>query len=183
MQEKKEPLLVWIDMEMSGLKPATDEVLEIAVLITNKELEVVVEGPQLIIQHPESLFGKMDAWCQDHHTKSGLWKAVLASDVSLASAEQQVLEFLKTYVGPRQAPLCGNSIAQDRMFLMQHMPSVHEYLHYRMIDVSTLKELVRRWYPGGPTAPAKANSHRALDDIKESIAELRFYRETFFVKL
>jgi oligoribonuclease len=183
MADKQDNLLVWVDMEMSGLNPATDVVLEVAVLLTNKDLEIVAEGPQLIVHQPAELFAKMDAWNQEHHTKSGLWESVLASQVSLQEAEEAVLNFLKQHVGPRQSPLCGNSIAQDRMFLMNHMPRVNEYLHYRMIDVSTIKELVKRWYPGGPTAPAKTNQHRALDDIRESINELRFYREQFFVKL
>jgi oligoribonuclease len=125
----------------------------------------------------------MDSWNQEHHTKSGLWKAVLASEFTLQQAEDAVLNFLKQHVAPRQSPLCGNSIAQDRMFLMNHMSRVNEYLHYRMIDVSTLKELVKRWYPDAPAGPVKANQHRALDDIKESINELRFYREQFFLKL
>jgi oligoribonuclease len=183
MADKQDSLLVWVDMEMSGLNPATDVVLEVAVLLTNKDLEIVAEGPQLIVQQPAELFAKMDAWNQEHHTKSGLWQSVVASQVSLQEAEEAVLNFLKQHVGPRQSPLCGNSIAQDRMFLMHHMPQVNEYLHYRMIDVSTIKELVKRWYPGGPAAPAKTNQHRALDDIRESINELRFYRETFFAKL
>lgn len=181
MQDGQDSLLVWIDMEMSGLNPMTDEVLEIAVLVTNKDLEVVAEGPQLIVNQPASLFTKMDNWNQEHHTKSGLWASVVSSQTTLAEAEKIVLDFLKQHVRPRQSPLCGNSINQDRMFLMRHMPSVHEYLHYRMIDVSCLKELVKRWYPGGPAAPTKANHHRALDDIRESVAELRFYRQNFFI--
>lgn len=183
MADKQDNLLVWVDMEMSGLNPATDVVLEVAVLLTNKDLEIVAEGPQLIVNQPAELFAKMDSWNQEHHTKSGLWKSVLESQVTLQEAEEAVLNFLKQHVGPRLSPLCGNSIAQDRMFLMNHMSRVNEYLHYRMIDVSTIKELVKRWYPGGPTAPAKTNQHRALDDIRESINELRFYRDQFFVKL
>jgi oligoribonuclease len=183
MADKQDNLLVWVDMEMSGLNPATDVVLEVAILLTNKDLEIVAEGPQLIVQQPAELFTKMDSWNQEHHTKSGLWQSVLDSQVTLQEAEEAVFNFLQQHVGPRQSPLCGNSIAQDRMFLMNYMPRVNEYLHYRMIDVSTIKELVKRWYPGGPAAPAKANQHRALDDIRESINELRFYRDQFFVKL
>lgn len=183
MADKQDSLLVWVDMEMSGLNPTTDVVLEVAVLLTNKELDIVAEGPQLIVHQPAEIFQLMDAWNQDHHTKSGLWEAVLKSQVALQEAEDEVLAFLKQHIGPRQSPLCGNSIAQDRMFLMKYMPRVHEYLHYRMIDVSTVKELVKRWYPSGPPAPAKANQHRALDDIRESVNELRFYREHFFSKL
>lgn len=183
MADKQDNLLVWVDMEMSGLNPATDVVLEIAVLLTDKDLEIVAEGPELIIRQPPELFQKMDSWNQEHHTKSGLWRAVLESDVSLEAAEEAVLDFLKQHIAPRQSPLCGNSIAQDRMFLMNYMKRVNEHLHYRMIDVSTIKELVRRWYPGGPSAPAKTNQHRALGDIRESINELRFYRDHYFVKL
>ncbi len=181
MNSSQDSLLVWIDMEMSGLNPSTDEVLEIAVLLTNKDLDVVAVGPELVIKQSPILFDKMDTWNREHHTKSGLWDLVLSSALSLPDAEKIVLDFLKQHIGPRQSPLCGNSINQDRMFLMRHMAAVHEYLHYRMIDVSCLKELVKRWYPGGPSAPTKANHHRALDDIRESIAELRFYRENFFL--
>lgn len=183
MADKQDGLLVWVDMEMSGLNPVTDVVLEVAVLLTNKELEVVAEGPQFIIHQPAELFAKMDTWNQEHHTKSGLWKSVQESQVTVEEAESAILDFLKQHVAQRQSPLCGNSIAQDRMFLMNHMNRVSEYLHYRMIDVSTIKELVRRWYPSGPAAPAKKNQHRAMDDIRESVNELRFYREKFFVKL
>jgi len=183
MADKQDSLLVWVDMEMSGLNPATDVVLEVAVLLTNKNLEVVAEGPQFIIQQPPELFQKMDHWNQEHHTKSGLWQAVLDSRVTVKEAEDAILEFFKIHLAPRQSPLCGNSIAQDRMFIMNYMSRVNEYLHYRMIDVSTIKELVKRWYPQGPAAPAKTNQHRALDDIRESINELRFYREQFFIKV
>ncbi len=183
MADKQDSLLVWVDMEMSGLNPATDVVLEAAILLTNKDLEIVAEGPSLIIQQPAELFQKMDSWNQNHHSKSGLWKSVLESKVTLKDAEDAIMDFLKAHISPRQSPLCGNSIAQDRMFLMRYMTEVNEYLHYRMIDVSTIKELVKRWYPQGPAAPAKTNQHRALDDIRESVNELRYYREHFFVKL
>lgn len=180
MQDSQESPLIWIDMEMSGLSPTQDEVLEIAVLITDKDLEILAEGPSLIINQPASLFGRMDAWNQEHHSKSGLWTSVVNSSINLEQAQDIVLDFLKKHVPARQSPLCGNSINQDRMFLMRHMPLVNDYLHYRMIDVSCLKELTRRWYPEGPKAPSKANHHRALDDIRESIAELKFYRQNFF---
>lgn len=181
MTTVKEDSLVWIDMEMSGLDPDRDVVLEIAILITNAELEILEEGPQLIVHQEAGLFQKMDKWNQEHHTRSGLWKAVQESLIDIREAERQVMAFLSKHVAPKKSPLCGNSIAQDRMFLRRHMPAIHDFLHYRMIDVSTVKELARRWYPAGPGAPLKSNNHRALDDIRESIAELRFYRDHFFV--
>lgn len=179
---KAKDQLVWIDMEMSGLNPDTDVVLEIAVVLTNANLEITLEGPDLILHQPAELFETMDDWNKEHHTKSGLWAAVQGSTVTLQEAEDQVLEFLEANIQAKSSPLCGNSIAQDRLFLRKYMPRVHEYLHYRMIDVSSVKELVKRWYVGAPTGPAKVGNHRALDDIRESIAELRFYRETFFTK-
>jgi oligoribonuclease len=179
---KAKDLLVWIDMEMSGLNPDTDVVLEVSVLITDPNLAITAEGPNLILNQPPSLFETMDDWNKEHHSRSGLWEAVQASHVTLREAEDQIMDFLEKNVVAKTSPLCGNSIAQDRLFLRKYMPRVHEYLHYRMVDVSSVKELVRRWYPGGPVPPAKAGNHRALDDIKESIAELLFYREKFFTK-
>lgn len=179
---KAKDQLVWIDMEMSGLNPDTDVVLEIALILTNAKLEVTTEGPDLIVHQPEELFKSMDSWNQEHHTKSGLWAAVQASTLSLKDAEDQLMDFLQKNVAPKSSPLCGNSIAQDRLFLRKYMPRVHEYLHYRMVDVSSIKELVKRWYVGGPAAPSKNGNHRALDDIRESIEELKFYRENFFTK-
>ncbi len=144
---KPQDQLVWIDMEMSGLNPDTDVVLEIAVLLTNNELQIVKEGPELIVSQPKELFDTMDNWNKEHHTKSGLWSAVLTSSTSLKDAEDQVLAFLEANISAKSAPLCGNSIAQDRLFLRKYMPRVNDYLHYRMIDVSYVKELAKRWYP------------------------------------
>ncbi|MFW7377912.1 MAG: oligoribonuclease [Oligoflexus sp.] len=180
MSEKNADNLVWIDMEMSGLFPETDVVLEIATIVTDKELNILAEGPSLVIGHEASLFDRMDEWNQEHHVKSGLWEKVVRSVVSLAEAEKQTIEFLNSYTLARQNPLCGNSIAQDRMFINRYFPKLNQHLHYRMIDVSSIKELVKRWYPDGPNAPAKQNNHRALDDIRESIEELKFYRQTYF---
>lgn len=179
---KAKDQLVWIDMEMSGLNPDTDVVLEIALILTDGNLEVTAEGPDLILHQPAELFHSMDAWNQEHHTKSGLWKNVLSSKLSLQEAEDQVLEFLQKHLTPKSAPICGNSIAQDRLFLRKYMPRVNDFLHYRMVDVSSFKEVIKRWYPKAPGGPAKNGSHRAMDDIRESIDELRFYRETFFTK-
>ena len=174
--------LVWIDLEMSGLDPKTCQILEIATLITDADLNIVATGPELIVHQPDSVLDAMDAWCTEHHGASGLTTAVKASTVSLAEAEAQTLAFLKTHTTEGASPLCGNSIWQDRRFLIAGMPAIDSFLHYRLIDVSTIKELARRWYPG-LRAPAKQESHRALDDIRESIAELRFYRERLFMPI
>lgn len=179
---KAKDQLVWIDMEMSGLNPDTDVVLEIALVLTDAALKITEVGPDLIVHQAAELFQTMDKWNQEHHSKSGLWKAVQTSELSLKEAEDQILAFLEQHLQPKTSPLCGNSIAQDRLFLRKYMPRVHDYLHYRMIDVSSIKELVKRWYPEGPASPTKQGAHRALDDIKESIEELRFYRERYFTK-
>ncbi|MCX6127952.1 MAG: oligoribonuclease, partial [Proteobacteria bacterium] len=147
MAGKQDELLVWIDMEMSGLNPLVDVILEVAVIISNKDLEIVAEGPSFIIHQAPELFASMDEWNQSHHTRSGLWQSVQNSSHTVHDAENAILDFLKQHIGPKLSPLCGNSIAQDRMFLMRYMSRLHDYLHYRMIDVSTVKELVKRWYP------------------------------------
>lgn len=172
--------LVWMDMEMSGLDPDTNVILEIATLVTDNELSIVAEGPSLAIHQPRELLDRMDDWNREHHTASGLSERVLASVVSTQEAERQTLEFVRRHCGARLSPLCGNSIYQDRRFLVRYMPRLEAYVHYRNIDVSTVKELVRRWYPDGPKPPEKKHAHLALDDIKESIEELRFYREHYF---
>lgn len=172
--------LVWVDLEMSGLEPEAHTILEIATLITDAQLTVLAEGPLIAIAHPAATLEAMDAWNKEHHAASGLTVRVLASTVSLAAAEERTLEFVRRYCPERQSPLCGNSIHHDRRFIARYMPRFDRYLHYRNVDVSTVKELVRRWYPQGPTVPEKKHAHLALDDIRESIAELRFYREHFF---
>lgn len=171
--------LVWIDMEMSGLDPATCGILEIAVLVTDGDLNEIAEGPDLVIHQPDELLAAMDEWNTKHHGESGLTERVRRSKVTLADAQQQVLDFLRPLAPARKSPLCGNSVHQDRAFLARYMPDLEGYLHYRNIDVSTLKELVRRWYPDVPI-PAKREAHRALSDIRESITELRYYRERVF---
>jgi oligoribonuclease len=180
MAEQSESNLVWMDLEMTGLDPDRDTILEVATLITNNEIEAVAEGPVLVIHQPAHVLERMDAWNREHHGASGLTQRVLASTLSMAEAEKQVLDFVKTYCPERISPLCGNSICQDRRFLARYMPALEAYLHYRNLDVSTVKELVRRWYSEGPSAPEKKHSHMALDDIRESIEELRFYRQHFF---
>ena len=177
----QDDLLVWMDLEMSGLDPERDRILEIAVIITDGQLEEIAEGPHLIVKQPESLLAGMDEWNRRQHGKSGLVERVLASSVTEASAESQVLEFLQQYCGPRLVPLAGNSVHQDRRFLVRYMPRLEHYLHYRNVDVSTVKELVRRWYPDVyKKKPHKETAHRAMDDIRESIEELRYYRSHVF---
>ncbi len=171
--------LVWLDMEMTGLDPEKDTILELALIVTDAELEVVAESPDFVIHHPDEVLESMDPWCVEHHGKSGLTEASRRSTLTLAEAEAQALAFLSQHVEPRAAPLAGNSVHVDRTFLARHLPRLHDYFHYRNVDVSTIKELVQRWYPG-LRAPKKAERHRALDDLRESIAELRFYRETVF---
>jgi oligoribonuclease len=180
MSQQKESHLVWMDLEMSGLDPDRDVILEIATLITDERLDVVAEGPVLAVHQPAAVLEAMDAWNREHHAASGLTERVLASAVSLAEAERRSLDFVKRFCPERTSPLCGNSVHQDRRFLARYMPQLDGFLHYRNIDVSTVKELVRRWYPQGPPPPEKKHVHLALDDIRESIAELRFYREHYF---
>ena len=174
------PPLVWIDLEMSGLDPDTCEILQIATIVTDGELEVVAEGPDIVIHQPDPVLAAMDAWCTQQHGHSGLTAQVRASTTSVAEAEARTLEFLRAHCPPGKSPLCGNSIGHDRRFLLRYMPRLAAFLHYRSVDVSSVKELVRRWYPE-VVAPRKGESHRALDDIRESIAELRHYRAHVFV--
>jgi oligoribonuclease len=175
----KKSNLIWIDLEMSGLKPETDHILEIATLVTDKDLNIIAEGPSLVVYQPESVLDSMDEWCTTHHGASGLTERVRKSDISLADAEQQTLAFIRQWVDEGASPLCGNSIWQDRRFLIKYMPTIDAYCHYRNIDVSTLKELAARWQPEILNGVNKKGSHRALDDIIESIEELRYYRTAF----
>jgi len=170
-----------MDLEMTGLDPEKERVIEIAVLVTNSQLEVVAEGPELILHQEDDLLDEMDDWNTEHHTESGLVDAVRASLVDETQASQQILEFLGQHCIAGNSPLAGNSIHQDKRFLQKYFPQVDAFLHYRIIDVSTIKELVRRWYPEPyASRPAKKGSHRALDDIRESIEELRYYRQIAF---
>jgi len=175
-------VLVWMDLEMTGLDPAHHVIVEIATLVTDDELEVVAEGPDLVVHQPAAALAAMDKVVREMHTKSGLLPAISASAVSLQEAGEATMAFIRQHVPePRTVPLCGNSIGTDRRFLAAYLPAIEEHLHYRSVDVSTLKELARRWYPAAlAAAPAKATAHRALDDIRESLAELRFYREQLF---
>lgn len=179
MIERVTAPLVWMDLEMSGLDPDRCAILEIATIVTDGELNVLAEGPDIVVHQDDDVLAAMDEWCTTHHGGSGLTAQVRASTVSLADAERLTLEFLTAHTSAKQSPLCGNTIWQDRRFLVRHMPQLEAHLHYRLVDVSTIKELVKRWYPQ-LKAPGKSESHRALDDIRESIAELRFYREHVF---
>ncbi|MHB1950279.1 MAG: oligoribonuclease [Acidiferrobacteraceae bacterium] len=169
--------LVWMDLEMTGLNPFTDVIIEVATVVTDSDLNVLEQGPVLAIHQPDEILGAMDEWNRRTHSGSGLVDRVRASSLTAAQAEAQTLEFIRHFVPRHKSPLCGNSICQDRRFLARLMPELEGWLHYRNLDVSTLKELARRWHPEICAGFTKRNTHRALDDILESIAELKYYRE------
>jgi len=171
--------LVWIDLEMTGLNPFSDVIIEIATVVTDAELNVLGQGPVLAIHQPDAVLETMDEWNRRTHSGSGLIERIRQSTVTALQAEQQTLEFIRQFVPKSKSPLCGNSICQDRRFLARLMPELEAWLHYRNLDVSTLKELARRWRPSVAVGFQKKNTHRALDDILESIAELKYYRECF----
>ena len=175
-------VLVWLDMEMTGLDPARERIIEVATILTDGQLVEIGAGPDLVIHQPDDILAAMDDWNKKHHGASGLVDRVRASAVTEGDAEAQTLEFINKHVGAKDRPvLAGNSIHQDRRFIHRYMPSLDARLHYRMVDVSTIKELARRWYPQViAKQPKKNESHRALDDIRESIDELRFYRTHIF---
>lgn len=176
--------LVWIDLEMTGLDPQQDQILEVACVVTNNNLDVIATMPSLLIKTPQKALDGMIPVVKELHTVSGLLKALHSATLSCAQVEQRVLAFVQQYCQSQTAPLCGNSVWMDKMFIKEHMPALYAYLHYRIIDVSTIKELVQRWYPHDQQATvSKKNSHRALEDIQESIAELRHYRKYFFKKV
>ncbi len=170
--------LIWVDLEMTGLNPETHKIIEIASIVTDSELNILAEGPVIAIHQPESELDKMDDWCTNTHTNSGLVERVRKSDIDEDQAVEMTIEFLKQYVPAGVSPICGNSIGQDRRFLYKHMPELEQYFHYRYVDVSTLKELTRRWKPEILDGFSKQGVHLALDDIRESIAELKYYRQT-----
>jgi len=171
--------LVWIDLEMTGLDPEKEVIIEIATIITDSSLNLVAEGPSLAVAASQEKLDAMDEWNQTHHGASGLLERVRKSQISTREAEARTLAFIEQHVARNSAPLCGNSVWQDRRFLARYMPTLEAYLHYRLIDVSSLKELVRRWRPDLLAGVNKKNAHTALADIRESIDELRFYRDNF----
>jgi oligoribonuclease len=172
--------LIWMDLEMTGLDPEVERILEIATIVTDSRLNIIEEGPVLCVRQGEKLLAAMDDWNREHHATSGLVQRVRAEGVSEKEAQDATLAFVQQYVKPGEAPLCGNSVGQDRRFLVRYMPELEAYLHYRNLDVSTVKELALRWRPDVAAGFQKTGTHRALDDIKESIEELRYYREHFF---
>jgi oligoribonuclease len=175
-------VLVWMDLEMTGLDPARHTIVEIATLVTDDQLQVIATGPDLVVHADAQHLAQMEPVVRDMHARSGLLEAIESSTLSLEEAGRQTLDFLKATVPAKgTVPLCGNSIGTDRRFLAEHLPAVEDFLHYRSVDVSTIKELCRRWYPEAlAAAPEKKGGHRALDDIKESVEELRYYRQAIF---
>ena len=171
--------LVWIDLEMTGLDPDNDVIIEIATIVTDAELNVLAEGPSLAVKQPDALLDGMDEWNTRQHGQSGLTQRVRDSQISVAEAERQTIDFLAEWVPAGKSPMCGNSICQDRRFLYRGMPALEKYFHYRNLDVSTLKELASRWAPEVKNGFKKQSSHLAMDDIRDSIAELQHYREHF----
>lgn len=171
--------LIWIDLEMTGLSPENDRIIEIATIVTDSQLNVLAEGPVLAVHQSDELLDGMDEWNTEHHNNSGLVKRVQESRISEMQAQAQTLDFLKEYVEPGMSPMCGNSICQDRRFMANYMQELEAFFHYRNLDVSTLKELARMWKPEILDGFKKEGKHLALDDIRESIAELKYYREHF----
>ena len=178
MPQQNPENLIWIDLEMTGLDPLEDRIIEIATLVTDKNLKILEEGPSLVIKQSDEMLNGMDEWCTTQHGKSGLTDRVKNSSISESTAEAVTLAFLEKYVPPGRSPMCGNSICQDRRFLARWMPELEEFFHYRNLDVSSLKELVRRWSPDVCEGFTKESSHLAMNDIKDSIAELQYYRKT-----
>ena len=177
----RDPLhLIWIDLEMTGLDPESDVIIEIATVVTDKDLVCLAEGPVIAIHQDDTLLNGMDEWNTSHHGRSGLTDRVRASEIDAATAEQLTIDFLSQWLEPGVSPMCGNSICQDRRFLAKQMPELEQFFHYRNLDVSTIKEIARRWMPGLIGGFHKKGSHLALDDIYDSIAELAYYRDSFF---
>jgi oligoribonuclease len=171
--------LIWIDLEMTGLSTETDLIIEVATIVTDAQLNIVAEGPILAVHQSDAVLNGMDEWNTNTHNKTGLVQRVKDSTLDEAAVSQQTIAFLQEYVGKNKSPMCGNSICQDRRFLARYMPELESYFHYRNLDVSSLKELIRRWKPELLPGFSKKNTHKAIDDIRESIEELKYYREHF----
>lgn len=171
--------LIWIDLEMTGLDPETEVIIEIATIVTDAQLNVIAEGPSLVVHQPDNILDAMDEWCTNQHGKSGLTDRVRRSKISTEQAEQETIAFLQQYIARGKSPMCGNTVSQDRRFLLKYMPDLESYFHYRHIDVSTVKELAKRWKPEIIDGVKKSSSHLALDDIRDSIEELKYYRQHF----
>ena len=180
MKKRNKNYLIWIDCEMTGLDPEKHVLLEIATVITDNKLKIIAKGPCLTIKQRKPTLDRMDNWCWKTHTASGLLARMHKEGVSVKIAEKETLAFLRHYCRPKKSPLCGNTIGQDRRFLIKYMPKLHDFFHYQSIDVSTIKQLARRWYGKKCEPPKKKECHRALEDIIESIAELAFYRKKIF---
>ncbi|TCK05615.1 oligoribonuclease [Marinobacterium mangrovicola] len=176
----KDQRLIWVDLEMTGLIPEKDRIIEMAAIVTDADLNLIAESPVICVHQSDELLDGMDEWCTRQHGQSGLTARVKASEITESQAEQTMLDFLKQHVEKGVSPMCGNSIGQDRRFLYAYMPELESYFHYRNLDVSTIKELARRWKPEVLDGVKKKGSHLALDDIRDSIEELRYYREHFF---
>ncbi|XP_038213903.1 oligoribonuclease, mitochondrial [Zerene cesonia] len=173
--------IVWVDLEMTGLQVETDHILEIACLVSDADLNVVATGPNIVIHQPDEILNNMGEWCTAHHGESGLTKACRESTISVCEAENQILKFLRSHVPEKKCPLGGNSVYMDRLFLRKYMPRLNDYLHYRIIDVSSFKEIIKRWFPKEySNIPEKKFAHRSMDDILESLAELKYYKDNVF---
>jgi len=181
MKKKSNNYLVWMDLEMTGLDVNTDTIIEIATIITDEDLNIIDNGPNLAIFQPDDILNKMDDWNTEQHTKSGLLERVKKSKLSIRDAEKLTLSFIEKYCEKKNAPLCGNSIGHDKTFLRKYMPEIVDYLHYRIVDVSSFKEMIKRWYPKRYSKFEKKEMHLALDDIKESIGEMKYYKAKFFI--
>lgn len=174
--------LIWIDLEMTGLSPEINQIIEIATVVTDNQLNLIANGPVLAIHAEQAALDRMDDWNQKHHRASGLYQRVQASSVSMAKAERMTIDFLKVFVEPNTSPICGNSICMDKQFLNCYMPTLSNFFHYRQIDVSSFKEMIKRWHPQGPQLE-KHSKHLALSDIYDSIEELKFYRKHYFKEI
>lgn len=180
-EAKKYPTLVWLDLEMTGLDPDSERIIEIATAVTNHDLTEIIEGPNLVIKQPDEYIDNMDEWNTNQHTKSGLVESMRVTNITIEEAQRQTLDFLKLHTEKGRSPLCGNTISHDRRFLRRYMPDVDAYFHYRNVDVSSIKELIKRWNPEILEGFKKSGGHRAMEDVLESIEELKFYKDKFFI--